>query len=1083
MKRDNPISNKFTVQKSFAISAGAGSGKTYTLSRRYINAILGFDFFIEYMCQQNFVQLKESKKADISQIVTITYTEAAALEMKDRIFELMSKIIEFDRLDEDDGDFKSISMAMALLSDEEKSYVKNSLEHALNNSNSAFISTIHSFCLNTIELNSDLARVDTQLAIIEDDEKKSILDEVRLEVLAQDESITLEIFQKTDKFKVNQLIENYTTNAKFRESFEKFIDAKEIDTQRYKAMIEELFVLPEIEDEIYAEIRNASDSEIRERWFESYVANFKAFDAKPWNSFKVEKKGKLSALSLGVKKFPYLSAFKEQMEALLPNYAPIDIQKEQLFSLQLKKLQHLLQKIYVAYTKRLDAQNKTDFDAIIAKTAEIVQKVEFDYKYIMVDEFQDTNTLQNSIIKEISKGKNLFVVGDSKQSIYSFQGAELEVFNNALNALNVEPMSINYRSDKKILSFVNDIFRELFEQEGSTSCLISSNFKARFTKDDELQPASLKKADGSVEFLLSKEEGYQRIDNQLQEIAKFIKAIKDGKMSGYEKITQLMQKKEKAVGILFDSSAKMLQLKRELNMLGIECKVSATENFYHTREINDIFLLLKSIELLKRKKTKELQLRRKEKFYIVGALRSTILRYNEREIIKLLEGDSEQIIAPFAHYIEMSDTLVPSALIKYIVTHSKLLDIFTYLGDIDQRAANIEKLIEMSIAFEANNSGDLYIYLQELEKDIYFNKDLKEDEAFYKSENVESVELCTIHSTKGLAYPMVVVAQSEKGLSANASGEMGLSFNSFTLKGEDYSGVGYKLGEYEPLIYRILKKISSNKHEAEKKRLLYVALTRAQHNLVIAGSLYEKSDGTVGLSTNSYLSWISSKAFALQDEVLFEDRQNDKIEFVDRTKLSDVTGEKIAPESLESVIYEEQEVTFKQVAKEIASNAKEHTIINEHIVQQATLGTAIHSVIQRYWHQLEDDDILQKIYLKYGIFDEQNRNKMQHYIANFKTTSVYKKLQSGVTHHFEMELNSFELEKQTQGIIDLLYFDEKEEGWVIVDFKSNNVSNVKDLVKFAKEQGYDKQLDTYAMLCESKGMRVVDKMLLWLDRV
>ena len=79
----------------------------------------------------------------------------------------------------------------------------------------------------------------------------------------------------------------------------------------------------------------------------------------------------------------------------------------------------------------------------------------------------------------------------------------------------------------------------------------------------------------------------------------------------------------------------------------------------------------------------------------------------------------------------------------------------------------------------------------------------------------ESIEICTIHSTKGLAYPMVILAQSEKGLHANASGEMGLSFNSFAINEQgntnDYSAIGFKIDEYEPLIYRVLKKISKNK--------------------------------------------------------------------------------------------------------------------------------------------------------------------------------------------------------------------------------------------------------------------------------
>ena len=106
--------NKFTIQKSFAISAGAGSGKTYTLSRRYINALLGFDYFREdYKTQESYYE--GLKNAKVNQIVTITYTEAAALEMKGRIFELVHKIINFNALDKKDGDYSSIEEANANL--------------------------------------------------------------------------------------------------------------------------------------------------------------------------------------------------------------------------------------------------------------------------------------------------------------------------------------------------------------------------------------------------------------------------------------------------------------------------------------------------------------------------------------------------------------------------------------------------------------------------------------------------------------------------------------------------------------------------------------------------------------------------------------------------------------------------------------------------------------------------------------------------------------------------------------------------------------------------------------------------------
>ena len=138
--------NKFTIQTNLAISADAGSGKAYTLSRRYINALLGFDYFREeYAAHRDHYEERGGKAAKVKQIVTITYTEAAALEMKGRIFELVSRIVEFDALwaseekkraaDPEyggDDDLRSIKEANDVLGDEEKrNYVRETLRRAL----------------------------------------------------------------------------------------------------------------------------------------------------------------------------------------------------------------------------------------------------------------------------------------------------------------------------------------------------------------------------------------------------------------------------------------------------------------------------------------------------------------------------------------------------------------------------------------------------------------------------------------------------------------------------------------------------------------------------------------------------------------------------------------------------------------------------------------------------------------------------------------------------------------------------------------------------------------------------------------
>lgn len=522
--------NKFTIQKSFAISAGAGSGKTYTLSRKYINALLGFDYFREdYTTEQSYFE--DLKPAKVNEIVTITYTEAAALEMKGRIFGLISKIIN-PKLSKDDSDYFSIEDANKNITKEQQEYVQNTLKKAYTDSSNAKISTIHSYCLDIIKANSDIARIDTKLEIIKDDEKKKELSSIIFETLnaKENHSLVLYISQDISMFFLNNLIEKYVSNTKFRKDYDSF-NQNSISENTYKELIKELYPTPVITDELLDEIESAKDASVRKQWFQEYVANFEKFEAKKWNEFKVttiiksgKNKGqeKLSSLGLGEKTYPELSKFVKCLDAYVQHYEKVDKNKENLFFEKIDKIRNLLHQIKERYDAKLKELGKIDFDTIIIKSLEIIPKVNTNFKYIMVDEFQDTNATQFDIVKHSMNEKtNLFVVGDSKQSIYSFQGAEIEVFNDAIHDKSIfssiEDMSQNYRSDSVVLDNVNKIFDKLLQKSPHLK-LLSQNYEA--------QPQNLysKKEAGSFRYLIASE-SYQEDINELDTITQFISEI------------------------------------------------------------------------------------------------------------------------------------------------------------------------------------------------------------------------------------------------------------------------------------------------------------------------------------------------------------------------------------------------------------------------------------------------------------------------------------------------------------------------------------------------------------------------------
>lgn len=245
--------NKFTIQESFAISAGAGSGKTYILSRRYINALLGFDYFREdYKTQKDY--FSTLKPAKVNQIVTITYTEAAALEMKGRIFELVLKIIN-PNLSKNDKDYISIQDANTNISLAQQKYVQETLKLAYVDSSNSKISTIHAYCLDIIKSNADIARIDTKLDIIKDDEKKKELATIIFDVLNDkaNEALILDISHEISMFFIDNLIDKYVSNSKFRKDYDSFCISS-IDTNTYKKLILELYPLPKITDDLLNEI-------------------------------------------------------------------------------------------------------------------------------------------------------------------------------------------------------------------------------------------------------------------------------------------------------------------------------------------------------------------------------------------------------------------------------------------------------------------------------------------------------------------------------------------------------------------------------------------------------------------------------------------------------------------------------------------------------------------------------------------------------------------------------------------------------------------------------------------------------------
>jgi ATP-dependent exoDNAse (exonuclease V) beta subunit len=260
--------------------------------------------------------------------------------------------------------------------------------------------------------------------------------------------------------------------------------------------------------------------------------------------------------------------------------------------------------------------------------------------------------------------------------------------------------------------------------------------------------------------------------------------------------------------------------------------------------------------------------------------------------------------------------------------------------------------------------------------------------------------------------------------------------------------------------HRVLKQIDKLKHLAEKKRLLYVALTRAKHDVVISALLSQKKDTSISLREDSYLNMICN-ALDIDIDELYGQNERYCIVLDDDDNIDTIN---------QSVIYIKhslKHIDFK--TKEQISATKENNTISSTTNEIAsTLGIQTHKIIELYWDKFRDNS--EAILNKLGIFDKVSRDEVIKNMDNFYKSDIYKLLQNGVEHKFELEFNV----DDKHGFIDFIYFDTTNQGWVIVDFKTGKQSKEKEIK-------YQEQLDFYENIMSDLGYNIMESRLLWLS--
>ena len=483
--------------------------------------------------------------------------------------------------------------------------------------------------------------------------------------------------------------------------------------------------------------------------------------------------------------------------------------------------------VYNKYNRALLESNAMDFSDILLNTykllqkPEILEKVQNKYKYIMIDEYQDTNNLQYKIIDLIArKSSNLCVVGDENQSIYGFRGANiLNILNfeNNYNNAKIIKLEENYRSTTTILDAANE--------------LIKNN---KSSKDKKLWTQNGK---GDLIKVLA-------CDNARDEVSRIIEIIKENHQNGiaYRDMT-----------ILYRTNAQSRLFEEGFLRYNIPHKVFGGISFYSRAEIKDIIAYLSIIV----NPQDELNLQRiinvpKRKVGEKGI--EKIVTYARENNLNLLEALShikeisgltvvgkEKILEMYGIIKELKDlsyTETASYIVQTLIDKIKYIDyIKENYSDAEARIENIDEFKNSILELE-NVVGELRLneYLENVSL-ISATDDLEEKSDY--------VKLMTIHNSKGLEFPIVFLVGFEN---------------------EIFPGTRAMFGE---------------KEMEEERRLCYVALTRAEKKLYLSHATIRFVYGQDRLSTPSvFLKEIPEKLLDIdvkKERLYFADDYSDEI--------------------------------------------------------------------------------------------------------------------------------------------------------------------------------------------------------------
>ncbi len=981
------------------VSAGAGSGKTAVLSERVINKI------------QNGIHVNE--------LLILTFTRAAADEMKDRIRKKIGKIPEFK--DE-----------LTLLS-------------------SAYITTFDSFALSVVKKYHYLLNISSSIAITDESivklEQKKILDNIfekfykeknekfinliKKYCIKNDKSLKSNILSLCNKISDyidrDEFIDNVINNFYEEENVNNLLTKyKEFINDKKKAIMLELDNMNMYFDYDYCmSLQNSCLGILNANIDELHLYESIKLPSAPRGSEEEAKEAKAN--------------LKKLIDDLISygNYGTLEDIKNDILSSKETVITILeIVKSYLNEVEKYKKENNiytfSDISRlsikILKENESVRNELKYSFKEIMIDEYQDTNDVQDIFISMIANN-NVYMVGDIKQSIYRFRGSNPNIFKEKYSnySKNIGGYKIdlikNFRSRYEVLDNINKVFDLIMDSSlGSAEYRETHEMVYGNTAYDSEKINDFNYDFEVLEYMNNKKEtGFDNSEVEIFMIAKDIKDKMKNKLKVFDKETsKLRDATYNDFVIILDRSKYFDSFKKIFEYLDIpltilkDGKLNASTDIYLIKNIVDLIIHINDNNL-----------NEDFKYDFVSIARSFLYEYTDENIFDIINSKNYKETTIYKDFSSIKNINIKTSneIFNDILDITDFYNKLYKIGDYENTNVRLETISKLSSSL--SNLGLSIIDFRDYLNDIIENNEDIKYTTF--SSNSDSVKILTIHKSKGLEYPVCYYADLDH------------EFNTSELKDKFICDKNYGLivpSNMEDITTSVIKELYKKdfiKEEiSEKIRLFYVALTRAREKMVIV--LPEKETKKLEKNENGVIEEIRRLSFSKLSDFMYgvKDYLDKYFKTIDITKLGltkDYQYNKTINIKDNTNIKDDikvEEINIKNDITEEKHFSKEKNMLStKDEIKMMKYGTRIHEYLELIDYKNPNLSLIKDTFIKDKIEKFLNNDLLK----NIKDSNIY--------HEYE-----FYYEKDNinyHGIIDLML--EYDEHIDIIDFKLKSITD------------------------------------------